>query len=166
MADFWDSEGAEWHETEGGSYVRIDGAGAATVFKRAGGWRGVSNIFATVRFTRRPRDTPEAAAELLIEAEAEGESSALWSPPRTTEWTASKPKSGRPGFWRTCAGTILAVRQCPPRGGYPPSWVAYINAAEPVLNASGKPWFSDAESAMMECEAECDRRASTSGQWR
>lgn len=154
MSDFWDSEGAEWHQTPRGNYVRIiDDELTATVFERGAGWSGVSNLFEGARFTRRQRDTPEAAAELLLEAEEEGEDSGLWSPPSSTDWQESKPKGGRPGFHCKRDGVPLAVRQCEPRGGYPPSWLAFTGMGNQVLASNGKPWFRSAAEAMMAAEA-------------
>lgn len=170
MTEFWDSQGSEWRQTDRGSFVRVsDGELTATVFEHADGWGGVSNIFEFPRFTRRRRDTPEAAVELVIEAEGEGVSSALWASPSTTDWLPSRAKNGLPGFWcRRAGGVILAVRQCKPHpsGRYPPSWVASINAGEPVPAANSQPWFSSAEEAMMAAESEYERRASAQQQWR
>ena len=80
---FQDSAREEWHETASGSYVRLEnGEITATVFERADRWGGVSNIFERPRFTRRRRDTPDAAAELLLAAEAESENSLIWALPK------------------------------------------------------------------------------------
>jgi hypothetical protein len=159
MTEFWDSDREEWRQTERGTYVRIGNDEiTGVVFERGGGWSGRSNVFD--RFTRGRRDTPKAAAELVIEAEAEGEDSRLWSPPDTTAWEASKPKGGCPGFWRKRDGVILAVRQCRPGpNGYPPpSWFASIGAGDRVVAADGRQWFDTAAEAMLAADVENERR--------
>ena len=145
--EFHDSRGSLWRLAASGSVYRacLDGTLTAVVFNKGDGWRGVSSIFEGPHFIRASCDTPEDAAELLLEAEEAGADSDLWSEGGVeTDWTQSKPKDGRPGYWRKRRGIVLAVRQCKPHpsGRFAPSWIATINGGEPVMNPEGKPWHS------------------------
>ena len=161
--DFCDSEGALWRVNDKGNYCRYEDGSPpyGVVFACQAGWRGLSNIFEEARVTKGARDNPWDAAELLLEAEAEGPTSELWAPPNTTAWQPSKPKDGRPGYWRKRDGTVLSVRQCKPHpsGRYAASWTASLGPGDPVMNARGQPWHADAQQAMRAADAEYKRRS-------
>jgi hypothetical protein len=165
---FIDSAGNLWRLNKNGNYCRYEDGKPpdGVIFERDGVWRGLSCGPDETRMTKPRRAAPEDAAEALVQAEAEGPDSELWAPPFTTAWQPSKPRAGRPGFWRKRDGSILSVRQCKPHPSsrYPASWTASLGPNDPVMNGQGQPWHASGEAAMQAADAEYERRVTT-GDW-